>query len=476
MIPSLVARELRDSIVEYLATTFALSEDAAYQALVEFLQDEREGIFRGPYLRVRLPFVEAAEDAALGVKWTPPGFRPYEHQLAAWQRLSGRGVEPKPTLVTTGTGSGKSEAFLIPAIDHAIWARGRGQRGIKALILYPMNALVTDQARRIAELLDDQAARDAGVTGGVWIGDDGTVSAKNEMTPTSLITNTATLMDDPPDILLTNYKMLDRLLTNAGRQRLWAANTRPAGDSGTWEQPLNYLVLDELHSYDGAQGTDVAMLLRRLGHRLGMATTSAPLGGVGCVGTSATLGSSQGSIEGMCDFASKVFGSRFDASAIVGEKRRTVAEVCGDIDFSLPVPSPRSVADLDHADLDGLAVAFTGIEFDDAQQVGDRLLRHSLTASLLRVVSEHPRRWPDAVAGVCQQVREWGMELANDPEAVVVEAEDRRGQIRLSLHVGPGDKGRVIGRRGRTAQAIRALVGVAGARSGVATNVDIVDD
>jgi uncharacterized protein len=66
--------------------------------------------------------------------------------------------------------------------------------------------------------------------------------------------------------------------------------------------------------------------------------------------------------------------------------------------------------------------------------------------------------------------------LANDPEAVVVEAEDRRGQIRLSLHVGPGDMGRVIGRRGRTAQAIRALVGVAGARSGVATNVDIVDD
>ncbi len=66
--------------------------------------------------------------------------------------------------------------------------------------------------------------------------------------------------------------------------------------------------------------------------------------------------------------------------------------------------------------------------------------------------------------------------LARDPDAVLVEAEDRRGQIRLSLHVGPGDMGRVIGRRGRTAQAIRALVGVAGARSGVSTNVDIVDD
>lgn len=66
--------------------------------------------------------------------------------------------------------------------------------------------------------------------------------------------------------------------------------------------------------------------------------------------------------------------------------------------------------------------------------------------------------------------------LARDPEAVVVEAEERGGKLKLSLHVGPGDMGRVIGRRGRTAQAIRALVGVAGARSGVATNVDIVDD
>ncbi|MEI8404578.1 MAG: KH domain-containing protein [Actinomycetes bacterium] len=66
--------------------------------------------------------------------------------------------------------------------------------------------------------------------------------------------------------------------------------------------------------------------------------------------------------------------------------------------------------------------------------------------------------------------------LTRDPEAVVVEAEERGNQIRLRLHVGPDDMGRVIGRRGRTAQAIRALVAVAGARTETATNVDIVDD
>ena len=202
MIPSLVAPELQESIVEYLATTFALSEDEAYRALTEFLLDEHQGIFRGPYLRVRLPFVEAPEDADLGVAWTPPGFRPYAHQLAAWQRLSGRGQEPKPTLVTTGTGSGKSEAFLIPAIDHAIWARNRGQRGIKALILYPMNALVTDQQHRIAALLADPTVSAAGVTGGVWIGDDGSVRPHRGMSDKHLITDTAELLADPPDILL----------------------------------------------------------------------------------------------------------------------------------------------------------------------------------------------------------------------------------------------------------------------------------
>ena len=66
--------------------------------------------------------------------------------------------------------------------------------------------------------------------------------------------------------------------------------------------------------------------------------------------------------------------------------------------------------------------------------------------------------------------------LSNDPESVVIETEDRRGGLRLNLHVAPDDMGRVIGRRGRTAQAIRTLVNVAGAKDGVQATVDIVDD
>ncbi len=66
--------------------------------------------------------------------------------------------------------------------------------------------------------------------------------------------------------------------------------------------------------------------------------------------------------------------------------------------------------------------------------------------------------------------------LSNDPDSVVIDAEDRRGGLRLNLHVAPDDMGRVIGRRGRTAQAIRTLVNVAGAKDGISASVDIVDD
>ena len=421
MIPSLVAGELRTSIVEYLATTFALSDDETYKALTKFLLDADDGIFRGPYLRVRLPFVEAPDDVEHGLRWTPPGFRPYAHQVLAWRRLAGRDVAPKPTLITTGTGSGKSEGFLIPIIDHCISRREAGQPGIKALLLYPMNALVTDQERRIAAMLTDPATVAAGVRAGVWIGDDQSTSTRRDMADRHLISDPSALMDDPPDILLTNYKMLDRLLTSHRRQRLWAANTPPKPRSG-WEQPLTYLVLDEFHTYDGAQGTDVAMLLRRLGHRLGAATAQSPLTGIAPVGTSATLGSSPGSAADMCRFAGRVFGVPFDASALVGEQRRTVAEVCPDIDFALPTPDPRAMAEFDLTDparaRDDLAHAFTGVGFDDPQAVGDRLLRHHITASLLRVAADRPRLWTDAVAAVAQQVPDWGRFMADDPDAV----------------------------------------------------------
>ncbi|MGH3925724.1 MAG: DEAD/DEAH box helicase [Pseudonocardiaceae bacterium] len=122
-------------------------------------------------------------------------------------------------MVTTGTGSGKTESFLVPLLDHAARAKARGEPGIKAIVLYPMNALVSDPGRRIAEYLHDDA-RLHQVTAGVYIGGEGNRSTQARE---HLVDSRRVLRDEPPDILLTNYKMLDLLLLRAEDAPLWAA-------------------------------------------------------------------------------------------------------------------------------------------------------------------------------------------------------------------------------------------------------------
>ena len=254
LLPTRQARSIEEGLLDYLTTTFALADDDARLALAEFLRDEHTGLFKGPYLRLRLPFKPA--DAAPHFSWIPE-FTPYRHQAAAFARLSSDDLgpdkpRPLPTLITTGTGSGKTEAFLYPILDHVLRARRAGASGMKALILYPMNALANDQAKRLTELLTTREEL-AGITAALYTGQEG--PARTKVTPDGLITDRAIIRDDAPDILLTNYKMLDQLLLRHEDQNLWAQSA----DS------LQYLVLDEFHTYDGAQGTDVAMLLRRLG-------------------------------------------------------------------------------------------------------------------------------------------------------------------------------------------------------------------
>lgn len=307
LLPSLQAEELKRALTEYLSTTFALTDEDVRLALEDFLVAPETGIFRGPYIRVRLPFRPAASTWRVPLDWCLEGFTPYRHQAEAFERLSSKHHEPRPTLVTTGTGSGKTESFLIPVIDHVLRAQRNGQReGIKALILYPMNALANDQALRLTKVLTSDE-RLAEVTAGLYTGEDG--PKRTAITPEGLVTERSVMRSAPPDILLTNYKMLDQLLLRPEDHDLW----RGAADS------LRYVVLDEFHTYDGAQGTDVAMLLRRLGLSLGVARPGRPLGDVTPVATSATLGSD--SAGEMLHFAETVFGCPFAEDSIVGEQR-----------------------------------------------------------------------------------------------------------------------------------------------------------
>ncbi|MQS07242.1 DEAD/DEAH box helicase [Streptomyces alkaliphilus] len=389
MRPTLAAQTLRDTTVEYLTTTFALAEPDTRDALEEFLTDPTDGLFRGPYLRVRRPFREAADGWQHHLEWWPEEFRPYAHQAEAFARLTTRdGHRPLPTLVTTGTGSGKTESFLLPVLDHCRRERAAGRPGIKAVLLYPMNALAGDQADRLGDHLEDDRLRE--VTAGLYIGE---ASARGTSPYGRVEVDRAEIRRNPPDILITNYKMLDLLLQRGSDAPLWR-DADPA-----------YVVIDEFHTYDGAQGTDVAMLLRRLAAVVGAAREDRPLGSICPVATSATLGAggAPGGTRDMLRVASQVFGTPFPPDAVVGEDRREARDFLLPVDDSLPVPSPAELAALpDPArvpdGLDDIARATVGHDTSDPHELGRLLLAHPLTHALLET-DDKPLTLPEALRG-----------------------------------------------------------------------------
>lgn len=340
MLPAHLALSIKQQVLFYLQSTFDFRDRTEDEALERFLLDKEKGLFKGPWVVVRRPYRPApppGPDTPIFFEFPVP-FHPFIHQYRAWARLcSNREFGPRSTIVTTGTSSGKTECFLFPILDHCLRMRRNGQQGIKAIVLYPMNALAKDQEGRFAETIwKNPILKAAGIRVGTYTGRfdpsdpaSGADSGTRAMGPDHGVSHHASQMDNPPDILLTNYKMLDFLLMRPQDQALWKHNGPGV---------LRYLVLDELHTYDGAQGADVACLIRRLKERLRIAR-----GSLCVVGTSATLETDQRRTDKadnfeedthetpgdrLARFASILFEEEVPIEAVIGEDRLNVVEVC----------------------------------------------------------------------------------------------------------------------------------------------------
>lgn len=389
MQPLNVAQQVTQGVADFLRTAFP-STTPGFVGLLERFLAQRSNVFKGPYLTVPLPFTPGPSGARLAFPWLSPDFKPHAHQTRAFNRLNGE--DARSTLVATGTGSGKTECFLYPILEHCRQQRDSGgglRPGIKAIVLYPMNALASDQAARVARAIIKTPAL-AGLRAGLYVGDTPAVESKvvkeleDEPGTFTVITDREALRADPPDILLTNYKMLDFLLLRAADGPLWAK-----------QQPdtLRYLVVDELHTFDGAQGTDLACLIRRLKGRLGTAP-----GQLVCVGTSATLG--DGAVDSLLGFARDVFGEDVDADAVIGEDRVAVGDYLADAvveHTQSPQPSDEEKLDpANYADLPAYIAAqvdlwlgepASGDEVQNLEwrcELGRRLKSHFAFQNLLR--------------------------------------------------------------------------------------------
>lgn len=219
----------------------------------------------------------------------------HAHQAQAIAKAQAR----QSFVVTTGTGSGKSLCFFVPIIDAVIRAKKAGDtQRTRAIIVYPMNALANSQLKEIEKFI---AQADL---------PDHLRPTVKRYTGQEKGTERQAVASNPPDILLSNYMMLELLLTRQDE-----LDTKVIGNA----QGIEFIVLDELHTYRGRQGADVAILVRRLRDRC--AGPKSPI----CIGTSATMvseGSDDSRAGTVAEVASRLFGAVIGPDAVIDESLR----------------------------------------------------------------------------------------------------------------------------------------------------------
>lgn len=200
-------------------------------------------------------------------------------------------------VLTTGTGSGKSLAYFIPVVDAILKGKAADPTPrTRAIVIYPMNALANSQLEELGKFLGDYGDHPP-VTYGRYTGQESDEERQR-------------LAANPPDILLTNFMMLELLMTRQDdKDKAVIRNAKG----------LRFLVLDELHTYRGRQGADVALLVRRVREALS--------DNLQCIGTSATMateGTEQAKNERVAEVASRLFGTRITAASVITETLQRV--------------------------------------------------------------------------------------------------------------------------------------------------------
>ena len=224
----------------------------------------------------------------------------HTHQTEAIRKAK----EGKSYVLTSGTGSGKSLTYIVPIVDHVL-RRGSGN-GIQAIVVYPMNALANSQNEELSKfLLKGYPEGKPPVRFARYTGQE--KGAEREA-----------IRSNPPDILLTNYMMLELLLTRSEDRELVHA-----------AEGLRFLVLDELHTYRGRQGADIALLIRRC--RIAFESPD-----MICIGTSATMASGGTVLDqkrGVAAVAQNLFGAEVLPTQVIGE---TLERATPEYDFTNP--------------------------------------------------------------------------------------------------------------------------------------------
>ncbi|NLD20749.1 MAG: DEAD/DEAH box helicase, partial [Clostridiales bacterium] len=323
--PVNASKEITDSYKRYLKTMFEISDEEYYSQLISQLDDERT-FAAGPYIDVTDSFVtgkclsEMVEEGILPKNFTKINMhtkRPlYKHQEVTVLKA----VQGKNIVVSTGTGSGKTECFLIPIFRQLVaeHAAGTLSPGVRALLIYPMNALANDQVERLRDLLIDYPE----ITFGCYTGqtrnkysmalEEYRALNNNQEPRKNELISRDQMKETPPNILITNYAMLEYLMIRPEDsvffERKYAKNWR-------------FIVLDEAHVYNGSTGIEVSMLLSRLKAKLENSKIQYVL-------TSATLGGDEDNAE-VARFAGDLCRSFFDKDDVIRAQRVSLAPCHG---------------------------------------------------------------------------------------------------------------------------------------------------